>query len=130
MVTVNIGTGAAGGDEDILVNRPAGIGLRDAVYISGSNFINKATANSAGPQAAIGFVSELPDGSTAKVRPEKILDGFSGLTPGSPLFLSTTAGLITHTAPSAPGELLQEVGVALTATAILIKIDTDPTVIS
>lgn len=44
----------------------------------------------------------------------------SGMTTGSPVYLSTTAGTVTHTAPSA-GNLVQRCGIALSATKVLFK---------
>lgn len=47
--------------------------------------------------------------------------GVSGLTPGSRYFLGTTGGETT-TPPTSPGQISQEVGVAVTSTAILVNI--------
>jgi len=54
--------------------------------------------------------------------------GWTGLTPGQPCYLSTTGGLITQTAPSASGQTRQVVGVATTATNIIIQIGSPSTV--
>ncbi len=43
----------------------------------------------------------------------------SGLTIGSEYYLSTTAGGVTTTAPSATGNIVQRLGVAVSATAIV-----------
>ena len=45
-------------------------------------------------------------------------NALAGLTIGSRYFLSTTPGDVTTTAPSGDGEIVQEIGVATTATAI------------
>lgn len=127
MVTVNIATAGGGSDADIELDRDPSVGLLDAVYIGATNKVFKASAGLGG-NAAIGFVTDLPTGTTAKVRTEKVLSGFSGLTPTQAVFLSTTPGLITHTPPSGTGQIVQELGIALTASSILIKVDTDATV--
>lgn len=51
-----------------------------------------------------------------------LLVGLSGLTIGSAYYLSTTPGTITVTAPTAP-DLIQELGVAISATELLLSID-------
>lgn len=43
----------------------------------------------------------------------------SGLTPGADVFLSTTPGGATSTAPSGSGQIVQRVGIAATATAFM-----------
>lgn len=43
---------------------------------------------------------------------------FGALTPGGPLYMSTTGGLVTQTAPSGLGEIVQPVGYAITADII------------
>lgn len=48
--------------------------------------------------------------------------GFTGLTVGSPLFLSTN-GVLSHT-PPLEGNFIIEIGVALTPTSVLINIKT------
>jgi hypothetical protein len=47
------------------------------------------------------------------------LTGLSGLTPGATYYLDTTAGGITATPPSGSGNLVQEVGIAVSATELL-----------
>ena len=54
--------------------------------------------------------------------------GTAALTPGLPYFLSVaTAGRITTTAPSAPGEYVVLVGRALSATEL--DVDIEPSVL-
>ncbi len=63
-------------------------------------------------------------GSAAPVdlfAPGSILPGLSGLTPGTMYYLDTTGGAISATAPSASGNLVQEVGIALSATTLLFQ---------
>src|SRR3990172_8080528 len=96
MVTVKIG---AEGDRDLEFNRDPSVSVGDAVYLSGTNTVNRADASSLGTTPVIGFAAAII-GTTAKVRTEKALGGFSGLTPALPLFLTTSPGGISHTAPS------------------------------
>lgn len=54
--------------------------------------------------------------------PGQIVTGVSGLTVGSPVFLSaSTPGAVTSTAPSAAGNLVQQVGYALSATSFVFQ---------
>lgn len=50
----------------------------------------------------------------------------SGLTPGAALFLSTTPGAVTSTPPSTPGNVVQNVGYAYSATSM--NFETEPPV--
>jgi hypothetical protein len=67
-------------------------------------------------------------GSGTMIAPGTKLTGLAGLTPGVPHYLSTAAGGITDTPPSAAGNLVQEVGVALSATELLFNPKTGVTV--
>lgn len=48
----------------------------------------------------------------------QINTGVSGLTPGATYYLDTTGGAITATPPSSSGNIVQEVGIALSATRL------------
>ena len=116
-------------DNDLFLTRDPSVNLMDAVYVGSANTVYQATAASPTPKAAIGFVVQVA-GANARVRTDRIMTGFSGLTPAQPVYLSTTTGGITQTAPVNPGEMVQELGVALTTTDILIRVDTDATVLT
>lgn len=53
--------------------------------------------------------------------PGQLVTGVSGLTIGAPVFLSTVSGGVTVTAPSAAGNLVQQVGTALSATSFIFQ---------
>lgn len=53
------------------------------------------------------------------VAPGTRLTGLAGLTPGATYYLDASPGAITVTPPSGAGNLVQEVGVALSATDLL-----------
>lgn len=88
------------------------------VYNNGGTLnVRKADANNNMP--VHGYVIALATHPTnADVYFDGIIPGFAGLTPGARQFLSTTAGARTETPPSASGDLVQYVGVALSATEI------------
>lgn len=50
--------------------------------------------------------------------PGQKIGGLSGLTPGATYYLATVPGAITDTPPAASGNVVQEVGVAVSATEL------------
>jgi len=96
---------------------------------SGTVKVRKADATATGKKG-VGFVqSGITAAATGTVSFEGTITGLSGLTEGADYFLSTTAGAITATAPSASGNVVQFIGVALSATELLFVPDTHPIVI-
>jgi len=111
---------------------PVGIGADTAVVTAGEalaagDFVNiyndtgakvrKADATTAGKEAH-GFVLESVDnGDPATVYFEGTNTQVSGATAGI-VFLATSAGGFTSTAPSSTGNVVQKLGVAISATAI------------
>lgn len=76
----------------------------------------KADATVAGKHAHGYVLASVISGGTATVYFSGPNAGLSGLTPGD-LFLSTTAGTVTSTAPSGSGNVVQRVGVATSTTS-------------
>src|SRR5213592_3725747 len=68
-----------------------------------------------------GFVPAgiLSAAAGAMLTPGVTITGLSSLTPGVPYYLDTTGGAITATPPSSSGNLVQEVGIAISATELL-----------
>lgn len=84
---------------------------------SGTPKIRKADATTAGKEAH-GFVSAAVTSPAAGVVYfEGSNNNVTGMTAGN-VYLATTAGLATNTAPSAAGNVVQRVGVASSATCI------------
>lgn len=85
----------------------------------GVSSVRKADATSAGKEAD-GFVLDaVASGQPALVFFEGRNSGLAGLTIGARYYLSATApGAITTTPPSAPGNVVQFVGRASTATSL------------
>jgi len=96
------------------------ISAAEAVYISAADTVSLASAAAAGPQSRlIGFAGAgALDTETVKICSEGVLSGFSGLTAGSPYFLSATAGAITATRPSGAGNTIVLAGYAKSATQL------------
>ncbi|MEN3338305.1 MAG: hypothetical protein V7647_1981, partial [Acidobacteriota bacterium] len=90
------------------------------IYSSSGAKVRKANAtddtkpvNGFAPAAIANGASGSVQGAGCKVT------GLAGLTPGATYYLDTAAGGITVTPPSGSGNLVQEVGVAVSATEIL-----------
>lgn len=91
------------------------------IYISSGVKTRKADAD--GNKRAHGYVlAAVTSGQNATVYTDGKNTGVSGMTPGSPVWLSATAGGWTHTPPSGSGNLVQKLGVAVSATQINVDI--------
>lgn len=87
------------------------------IHNSSGAKVRKADATTAGKEAHGFVLSSVSNGASATVYFEGTNTGVSGQTPG-PVFLSTTAGTATSTAPSSSGNVVQRIGFATSATAI------------
>jgi len=83
----------------------------------GTAAVRKADASSAGKEAHGFILSAFLHPTTATVYFEGTNTAVTGLTPGK-LFLATSAGTTTTTAPSGSGNVVQIVGFATSATAL------------
>jgi hypothetical protein len=79
--------------------------------------VRKADATVAGKEAHGFVLSAVSNAASATVYFEGTNTGVTGQTPG-PVFLATTAGQASGTAPSGTGNVVQRVGFAISATAI------------
>jgi hypothetical protein len=111
---------------------PVGIGADTATIAASENlaagdFVNihnsagakarKADATTTGKEAHGFVLSAVTSGNNATVYFEGTNTAVTGQTPGV-VFLATSAGTATATAPSASGNVVQRLGVAVSATAI------------
>lgn len=115
------GGGAAGIDGTYSCG--VGVAVGEAVYLSGSGAVTEANATSATTAPAIGIVVSKPTTTTCVVRSFGSASVFTTLTPGSVYYLDTTAGQLTTTAPSSSGNVVQRIGIATSATTLLVQID-------
>ena len=94
------------------------LALRDPVYFDATtpNKVLKPSDNVTSG-IIVGFVYQKPSDTTARVIIVGVLDGFSGLTQGSRVFLSATGG-VTQTRPVSG--ITQCIGVACSSTEILV----------
>lgn len=79
--------------------------------------VRKADATVAGKEAHGYVIAAVLSGAAATVYFEGSNPGVTGQTPG-PVYLSTTAGQATATPPSAAGNVVQQVGFAISATVV------------
>lgn len=121
----------AAGRIDVTV-LPVGVGADTATLttteaIASGDFVNvwnssgakvrKADATVAGKEAHGFVLTGVGSGASATVYFEGTNTSVTGQTPGN-VFLSTTAGLATSTAPSASGNAVQRIGFATSATSV------------
>lgn len=90
------------------------------IHASSGAKIRKANATD-DTKPVHGFVPSaiLSAAAGSMIGPGRVIPGLSGLTPGATYYLDTTGGAITDTPPSASGNLVQEVGLAVSATELL-----------
>lgn len=84
---------------------------------AGSFRVRNADASTAGKEAHGFVLTAVSSGASATVYFEGNNTQVTGMTPG-PVFLSTTPGQYTATAPSAAGNVVQRCGIATSATSI------------
>lgn len=102
-----------------VANTGEALSAGNLVYISAAGTVFKADANAV-DKAAIGFVlASSASGASATVYFEGTITGLTGLTAGTRYFLSDTAtGGTTTTIPTNPGDIVQLVGTAISATEL------------
>lgn len=114
---------------DLEIDCSSGTIVGDAVYISGSDLVAPAKADSLTTMPALGIVVRKTSLTHCFVRRLAETTIFSGLTPGASYRISEViAGAITSAAPPAPGSLplfvYQSIGWAVSPTNL--AIDPDP----
>ena len=87
------------------------------VWNSSGAKVRKADATTAGKEAHGFVLAAVTSGNPATVYFEGTNTQVTGQTPG-PVYLQTTAGAGGATAPSASGNVVQQIGVAVSATAV------------
>ncbi len=96
----------------------------DVVYLNAADSVKKAQANAAATANPVAFATAtITNGSVGAYQTSGTLSGLTGLTPGSTYYLDpATAGKMTVTAPTAAGQLVVELGVAVSTTEFLIRL--------
>lgn len=98
-------------------NNSGGVTQWDIVYLNGSSAWVLADANGSGTYPARGIVTATAanGAATSVLVHGTVRNDAWNWTPGDPIYMDTTAGALSQTAPSGSGEKVQEVGFALDA---------------
>ena len=106
----------------------ATLAIGDVVYMGTDGEVLKADADAVTSMPAIGIcVGAGTDGNAVDVLVQGIMhdtSAFDTFTVGADIFVSTTAGAVTATAPSGSGDTVQKVGVALHADMVYFNFNT------
>ena len=106
----------------------ATLAVGDVVYMHTDGEVAKADADAVTSMPAIGIcVGAGTDGNAVDVLVQGIMhdtSAFDTFTVGADIFVSTTAGAVTATAPSGSGDTVQKVGVALHADMVYFNFNT------
>ena len=106
---------------EVMANSASAVAVKDAVYLSSAGTVAKASATTTA-QPVLGIVIELVSSTQCRVLTRGQVDAFStGMTTGTAYYLSETAGALQTTPVLASGKLAQYVGVAASATALLVE---------
>jgi hypothetical protein len=109
------------------LNAGATIAQWEAVYVGGSSTYLLADANGSGTFPAVGLAvaAYVSTNAAIVVRNGTVRNDAWTWTPGGTVYLSTTAGGLTQTAPSTTGDKVQVIGTALTADILLVHVSAD-----
>ena len=94
----------------------------DFVYISGTGTVLKADATAIAKQTRGYVLSAVANGASATVYFDESNTAVSGLTAGATYYLAATAGQVTTTPTTTTGQIVQEVGFAISATQLHVNI--------
>jgi hypothetical protein len=106
--------------------------VRDAVSVSAANTVAQAQSDDGAPAKArvVGIILAKESATSCLVATDgAIVGGFTGLTIGSAYYLQTTAGALGTGKPTAPDPIVP-VGIAVSTTALLVKVFIDEAQIS
>jgi|GEM_PF-2883723 hypothetical protein len=120
-----------GGAGIVKITAGENLAVNDLVYISSgtgndsgrtAGRVYKADASNDDRIDVIGFVTKVVTaGSIAEIQVSGIMKGFSGLTSGKLYYASTTPGAISLTPPSLNGQWIVSIGIASSASEIVIN---------
>jgi hypothetical protein len=110
-------TGIAADTASITASEALSAGDFVNVWNSTGAKVRKADASVSGKEAHGFVLAAVSNGAAATVYFEGSNTGVTGQTPGA-VFLSTTPGIATNTAPSGSGNVVQRIGFATSATNV------------
>lgn len=101
---------------------PVATSVGDVVYITGANTADRADSAAIGTMPGIGIVKDKPTAGTATIIYVGMVTGLAGMTPGAVQYVGSLGALVESGAlPSAPGSVIQQVGVAESATSLIFQ---------
>lgn len=102
----------------------ATLSLFNAVYMDSTGKWQPTSASGSGTYPCRGLANAaVSSGTSTPVLTLGVARNDSWTwTPGADIYISTTSGALTQTAPSATGNIIQKIGFALSATAIYVNI--------
>lgn len=109
------------------LNAGATIAQWEAIYLDGSSTWQLADANGSGtfPVVGLAVAAYSSTDQAVVVYSGTVRNDAWNWTPGGVIYLSTTAGGLTQTAPNTSGDKVQQVGRALTADVMLVNINNE-----
>lgn len=110
------GTGTA--VTDTITQTSHGFSVGNVVKLTGTDTYALARCDTAANCEAVGIVSSVTDANTFVLTTHGYVTGLSGLTTATAYFISpTSAGVLTATAPTTPGQISKPVFVSTSTTA-------------
>jgi hypothetical protein len=110
------------GQDAIAATAAEALAAGDFVYFNGSGGVLKADATAIAKQARGYVLTAVLNAAEATVYFDDSNTSLTGLTPGATYYLSVASGTITTTAPTASGQIVQEIGFASSATNLRVNI--------
>lgn len=111
-------------------NCPMTVNVRDAVYLSAADTVDKADATTEPTMPCVGVVYSKPTATTCVVVMAGSIGGFVGLTVGATYYVNTTAGAITNNVGGFPLlSVVQSVGYARNTTTLIVNVTREYTVL-
>jgi hypothetical protein len=121
MMPAGLGTDSRSG---ILASEAIAAGaLVDVYNNAGVLNVRNASATASGKEADGFTLAAIASGASGTVYFEGTITGLTGLTIGGRCYLGTAGGAVVQTPPAASGNVLQFVGVALSATEVTFEAD-------
>lgn len=126
ILMLNIQTGAVGSGPTPpslpVFDCDASLSPGDVVYLASSNYVDLADYTDPNKTPAIGVVATKPTTTTAEVASTDTITAFSGLVPGAMYYLGPLGTIMTP-ATSNPTYIVQRIGVAATATTLMLTMN-------
>lgn len=110
------------GQDAITATAAEALAAGDFVYFNSSGGVLKADATAIAKQARGYVLTAVLNAAEATVYFDDSNTSLTGLTAGATYYLSAAAGTVTTTAPTASGQIVQEIGFASSTTNLRVNI--------